>query len=143
MNCQKRRLTFQIEQKLVVDMVAAALCVELMVGAVAAQTPIAEATRARVRALQASRSAIETILVDGTMIRGRIITADDDSFTMGEEKTNREVGLRYAQVLEVKKRSWLSGNTKAGIAAAVVGGALVVLCFAPFPLGFLCQEDPS
>lgn len=142
MNCQKPRLTFQIERTLVGVMVAA-LCVELMVGATAAQAPIAEATRARVRALQASRSAIETILVDGRMIRGRIMTADDDSFTMGEEKTNRVVALRYAQVLEVKKKRGLSGNTKAGIAAAMIGGALVVLCFAPFPLGFLCQEDPS
>ena len=50
--------------------------------------------------------------------------------------------MQYAQVNEVKK-SGLSGNAKRAIALTVAGSVLAVLCFAPFPLGFLCQQDPS
>ena len=136
------QLIFKVARKLVVVIVAAALCFESTPGTAAAQAPIVEATRVRVRAVQASGSPIEITLVDGTRLRGRIIRADDDSFALSEEKTKREVPLQYAQVIEVKK-SGLSGNTKRAIALAVAGSVLVVLCFAPFPLGFLCQQDPS
>jgi hypothetical protein len=133
----------QVARKLVAVIVAFVFCLPPMLGTAAAQAPIVEATRARVRALQASGSSIEITLVEGTRLRGRIVKADDESFTIGEEKTDREVALQYAQVIDVKKSGGLSGNTKRAIAAVVVGGVLAVLCFAPFPLGFLCQPDPS
>jgi hypothetical protein len=135
-------LIFKVARKQVVVIVATALCFESMPGTAAAQAPIVEATRVRVRTVQASGSRIEITLVGGTRLRGRVIRGDDDSFTLSEEKTKREVPLQYAQVIEVKK-SGLSGNTKRAIALAVAGSVLVVLCFAPFPLGFLCQQDPS
>ena len=85
------------------------------------------------------------MLVDRTRLRGVIIGTDDDSFTIGEEKTNREMTLRYGQVLEVKR--WrgpgLSRKAQTAITFAVAGAVLLVFCAAPFPLGFLCKQDPS
>jgi hypothetical protein len=129
-------------RKLVIVIVAAVLCFEPLRETAEAQAPIVEATRARVRALHASGSATELTLVDGASLRARIIRADADSFLVKEEKTGREVLLQYAQLVEIRKTG-LPGNTKRAIAAVIIGGVLVVLCFAPFPLGFLCQEDPS
>ena len=122
--------------------IAAALFVEPLRATLQTQPPIVEATRARVRALQASNSRVEITRLDGTRLRGRIIQSDDDSLTVLEEKPSREVGLQYAQVMEIKKIR-LSSNTKTAIVAIIGGTVLAVLCFAPFPLGFLCQEDPS
>ena len=70
----------------------------------------------RVRALQASGDRIEITLVDRTILRGRIIETANDSFTICEEKTNREVALQYGQVMEVKKweGSGLSNSAKSG-----------------------------
>jgi hypothetical protein len=42
---------------------------------------------------------------------------------------NRPVELRY--------RFW------AARLAIIGGAALIVMCVAPFPFGFLCHEDPS
>ena len=36
-----------------------------------------------------------------------------------------------------------SSHARALTGVIVVGSVLLVLCAAPFPLGFLCQEDPS
>ena len=132
-------------RKLVATIIVAALWVEPLSGTAVAQAPIPEATRARVRALQASGDRIEITLVDRTILRGRIIETANDSFTIGEEKTNREVALQYGQVMEVKK--WevtgLSDSARAAIVLGVVGAVLLVFCAAPFPLGFLCKQDPS
>ena len=132
-------------RQLVVVIVSAGLCFESMPKTAAAQAPILEATRARVRALQASRDQIEITLVDRTTVRGLIIGTDDDSFTIGEEKTNRKVTLRYEQVLEVKR--WrgpgFSRKAQTAITFAVAGAVLLVFCAAPFPLGFLCKQDRS
>ena len=82
------QLVFNVARKLVVVVVAAALCFESTVEA-AAQAPIQEATRVRVRALQASGDRIEITLVDRTILRGRIIRTEDDFFTLSEEKACR------------------------------------------------------
>ena len=134
-----------IARKRVVMIIVAALCVEPLSGTAVAQAPIPEATRARVRALQASGDRIEITLVDRTILRGRIIETANDSFTIGEEKTNREVALQYGQVMEVKKweGSGLSNSARAAIVLGVVGAVLLVFCAAPFPIGFLCKQDPS
>ena len=134
-----------IARKRVVMIIVAALCIEPLSGTAVSQAPIPEATRARVRALQASGDRIEITLVDRTILRGRIIETANDSFTIGEEKTNREVALQYGQVMEVKKweGSGLSNSARAAIVLGVVGAVLLVFCAAPFPLGFLCKQDPS
>jgi hypothetical protein len=137
-------MTCRKPPKLAVLIVTAALCSDWLTGMAFAQAPI-EGTRARVRALQTSNDRIEMTLVDRTTLRGRIIATGDDSFTIGEEKTNREVTLQYRQVMEVKK--WkgpgLSRRAQTAITFAVTGAVLLVFCAAPFPLGFLCKQDPS
>jgi len=105
--------------------------------------PLPETTRARVRALQAGGSAIEVTLSDGTRFQGRVVDADDDSFGVREDTSGREVAWPYAQVSQVRKQG-LTGGKKAALIAAIIGGSvLVVLCVAPFPIGFLCRSDPS
>jgi len=125
--------------------VTAALCFQPLIEATAAQAPSAEATRARLRAFQASRDRIEITLLDGTVFRGRIVETADDSFTIGDEKTNRKITLQYGQVIGAAK--WkgpgLSNAARTVIVIGVTGAVLLVLCAAPFPLGFLCHEDPS
>jgi hypothetical protein len=104
-------------RQLVVVVVASALCVESGQATAAAQVPILEATRARVRALYVGSFAVEIRLVDGTGLQGRIIRADADAFIVKEEKTGREVPLQYDQVVEIRKTG-LPGNAKRAIAAA-------------------------
>jgi hypothetical protein len=134
-------------RKFVALVVAAALCVlgvvEPLVAKTGPQSQDAVAIKAQVRALRQSGAKAEVALPDGTRLRGRIIRVDDDSFTMREEKSRVEVAWRYAQVIEVRKKG-LSRRERAALTGALIGGSvLFVLCVAPFPLGFLCQQDPS
>lgn len=138
-------MTCRKPPKLAALIVTAALCSDSLAGMAFAQAPIEVGTRARVRALQTSNDPIEITLVDRTTLRGRIIATGDDSFAIGEEKTNREIALQYRQVMEVRK--WKgpghSRGAQTAITFAIAGAVLLVFCAAPFPLGFLCKQDPS
>ena len=123
------------------------LAVLLMVGAVSvlstrAEPPDANTLEARVRELHAKSSEVKVTLLDSTVLQGRILRVAADSFTIRQKKTGRQTAIQYAQAKEVKK-SGLSRRTKAILIPAVVGGgALLVLCAAPYPIGFLCRKDP-
>ncbi len=124
------------------------LAVLLVVGAVSvlsarAEPPNANPLEARVRELHAKSSEVRVTLLDRTVLQGRILRVEADSFTIRQRRTGEQTAIQYAQVKEVKK-SGLSRRTKALLIPAVVGGgALVVLCAAPYPIGFLCRKDPS
>jgi hypothetical protein len=132
-------------RKFVALVVAGTLCVltvaEPLLAKAQLQSQNTETTKANVRYLHARGSEIEVTLSDGTRLRGRIISVEDNSFTIKERTTGREIAWQYAQVIEVKKKR-ISGAKAALIGAIIGGGVLLVLCAAPFPLGFLCQEDP-
>jgi hypothetical protein len=107
-----------------------------------AQSQDLNALAERVRELNAQNSEVKVTLLDGSTLRGQILRAEADSFTIRQKKTAQEIALQYAQVKEVKKVGSL--RTKAIlIPAAIVGAALLVMCVAPYPIGFLCREDPS
>jgi hypothetical protein len=95
-----------------------------------------------VRELHARTSEVNVTLLDNTKLQGRILRFEPDSFTI-REKTGRQRTIQYAQAKEVRK-SGLSRRTTAILIPAVIGGsAVLVLCAAPYPIGFLCRKDPS
>lgn len=124
------------------------LAVLLVVGAVSvlsthAKPPNANTLEARVRELHAKSSEVKVTLLDRTVLQGRILRVEADSFTIRQRRTGQQTAIQYAQVKEVKK-SGLSRRAKAVLIPTVIGGgALVVLCAAPYPIGFLCRKDPS
>ena len=107
-----------------------------------AESPKANPLEARVRELHAKSSEVKVTLLDDTVLQGRILRVEADSFTIRQKKTGRQTAIQYAQAKEIRK-SGLSRRTKAILIPAVVGGgALLVLCAAPYPIGFLCRKDP-
>lgn len=124
------------------------LAVLLMVGAVfvlpaSAEPPGMDPIEARVRELHAKSSEAKVTLLDGTVLQGRIVLVGADSFTLRQKKGGRETAIRYAHVKEVQKTG-LARRTKAIlVSAAVAGSAFMVLCAAPYPIGFLCRKDPD
>jgi hypothetical protein len=98
-----------------------------------------ETIKAQARELQANQSEAKIRLADGSTVNGKIVRVEENSFTV-RPKTGPEVTLNFAQVSQVKKK----GSSKAlWIPAIAVGGTLLVLCAAPYPIGFLCRKDPS
>jgi hypothetical protein len=94
--------------------------------------------RQQVKELQAAASEVEVRLVSGTKVRGHIMWADATSFSL-RTKNGKEWTWPYSEVADVKRR----GPSWPAKLAIIGGGALAVLCFAPFPIGLLCQKDPS
>ena len=109
----------------------------------AAQSPALNAIKARVRDLHSQSAGVKVTLTDATELRGRILRLDEDAFTLQQKSPVREIVVSYTQVKEANKDS-LSRRAKAIIIPAAIGGAvLLVLCAAPYPIGFLCRKDPS
>ena len=103
-----------------------------------------DAIKARLRELHAADAAgVQIKLAGRAKVSGRILRLEADTFTIAEEKTGRERTLAYAQVTEVQKKGLSRGAKALLIPAAIGGGALLVLCVAPYPIGFLCRKDPS
>lgn len=102
-----------------------------------------DAIKARFRELRADAAEVRITLTDGAKLSGSILRLEADTFTIAQEKTGQERTMQYAQVIAVKKKG-LSHRTKAILIPTVIGGSvLLVLCVAPFPIGFLCRKDPS
>lgn len=121
----------------------ALLAVTVSILSAHAEPPSANALEARVRQLHAKSSEVKVTLLDNTVLQGRILRVEADSFTIRQVKTGRQTAVQYSQAKEVRK-SGLSRRAKAILIPAVVGGgALLVLCAAPYPIGFLCRKDPS
>jgi hypothetical protein len=120
----------------------------LVLHAVVAATPgfgrpqAADILKARAQSLQSKGGRVTVTTADKTTVRGRIVRVDEDSFTVREENSAQERVIPFARVKDVKGAS--SGRKKAIlIPAAIAGGAVLVLCAAPYPIGFLCHKDPS
>ena len=102
-----------------------------------------DAIKARFRELRADAAEVRIKLTDGSKLSGSILRLEADTFTIAQEKTGQERTLQYAQITEVKKKGLSRGTKAILIPAAIGGGALLVMCVAPFPIGFLCRKDPS
>jgi len=120
-----------------------AVMVAMTVSSVGAQPADVNAVKARVRDLHARSSEVKVTMTDGATIRGRILRLDEDAFTLQQKNPAGEVAISYARVKEVGKAG-MSRRTKAILIPAIIGGGvLLVLCAAPYPIGYLCRKDPS
>lgn len=107
------------------------------------QTDSPQRLKALVQELHAKGERVIVTMPDKAEIRGTIIRIGDDSFAIRKEKSVQETLVPFAQVKQIRKAG-SSGRKKALlITAAIAGGAFLVLCAAPYPLGFLCRKDPS
>jgi flagellar biosynthesis/type III secretory pathway ATPase len=64
-------------------------------------------------------------LRDGGEVKGYISQADQDKFTIINEKTSQRSDIAYSEVKKVKGRGGLSKGAKIGIFAAIGAGAIV------------------
>ncbi len=105
-----------------------------------AQTPSAIAsTKEQVRLLHAKSARVQITVQPGTRLRGKIVQVADETFVLRLDSAQEQT-LEYARVIEIRKK----GISKWVLVPAVVGGAaFLVLCAAPYPVGFLCHRDPS
>lgn len=105
-----------------------------------AQTPSAIAsTKEQVRVLHAKSARVQITITPGTTLRGKIVHVANETFVV-RQNSAQEQTLENARVIQIRKQ----GIRKSVLVPAVVGGAvLVVLCAAPYPIGFLCRRDPS
>jgi sRNA-binding regulator protein Hfq len=76
--------------------------------------------------LDNQKARVKIKLRNGEELKGRIDQADDDTFTITQDKTGKKVQLAYSEVAEVKGRG-MGTFTKIGI---VVGIAAVVVLVA-------------
>ena len=72
------------------------------------------------------KARVKIKLGNGEELKGRIDQADDDTFTLTQDKTGKKIQLAYSEVAEVKGRG-MGTFTKIGI---VVGVAAVVVAIA-------------
>jgi len=113
----------------------------LLPGIAWSDTP--ERLKARVRELQTKGAEATVTTLDKAVIRGRIVRVAEDSFAIQDARNNQETVVPFARLKDVRKGG-SSGHKKAIlIPVAIVGGLVVVLCAAPYPIGFLCHKDPS
>jgi len=91
------------------------------------------------RGLQAKMVQVRVDIADGTRFEGLIVQVTDDAFVLrqqpGQDRTIPFSTVRALKKKGIRKKVWVP---------LVVGGAVVVaLCAAPYPIGFLCRQDPS
>ena len=101
----------------------------LFSSAVSGQTRATDvaAIRARARDLHDKMAQVQVDLADGVRLAGQIVHVQDDA-------------IPYGTVRSLKKK----GIPKKLLIPLIVGGSVVVaLCVAPYPIGFLCRQDPS
>jgi tetrahydromethanopterin S-methyltransferase subunit G len=73
------------------------------------------------------KTRVKIKLLKGGELKARIEQADDDSFTITQDKTGQKIELAYSEVDGVKGRGGLSTGAKIGI---ILGVAVVVVAIA-------------
>ena len=97
------------------------------------------ATKEHIRVLHAKSAQVEVTVTPGKTLRGKIMQVANETFVV-RQKAGAEETVEYAQVIRIKKQ----GVRKSLLVPAAIGGAaVVILCVAPYPIGFLCRRDPS
>ncbi len=72
------------------------------------------------------KTRVKVKLRNGRELKGRIERANDNGFTITEEKTGKETELAYSEVQKVSGRG-LGKGAKFGIAAAIAVGVLAII----------------
>jgi hypothetical protein len=100
-----------------------------------------DAVRSRVHELHSKGSEVQVSLADGTSVRGQIIRIEPDSFLL-RQKSAKEAVVPFAKVADVREQGGRLRKTL-WVPLVIGVGALLALCVAPYPIGFLCRSDPS
>ena len=91
------------------------------------------------------KTKVKVKLQTGEKLKGRIDGADDNGFTVTEDKTNKQIQMSYAEVQEVKGRGGLSTPVKIAIVAGIAIGVLAIIAvvavktFDPFSGGITAR----
>jgi hypothetical protein len=105
-----------------------------------APEPSASTLREQARDWNIRAEPVIVSLSTGKTLKGRIVQVDSEAFLL-RQKNGPDTTVQYASVTRIRKQG---GVRKAILIPAIVGGAaVVVLCAAPYPIGFLCRRDPS
>lgn len=74
-----------------------------------------------------AKAKVEAKLRDSTTLKGYVGSADEDSFSLVDEKTSTPRNILYVDVDRIKRRGGgLSAGAWIGIAAAAAGGAILI-----------------
>jgi sRNA-binding regulator protein Hfq len=79
------------------------------------------------RRVTQKKAKVKVKLLNGEELKGRIDQADENGFTITQDKTNKQIQMPYADVKEVKGRGGLSTAAKIGIIAAIAVGVLAIV----------------
>jgi hypothetical protein len=135
-------MTFHIRQKNLAVLLIAALWVLTTTHPALAQQSAAAVTKIReqVQRLNAKAAQVRVTLATGGTLNGHIVQVDNETFIL-RQKAGPDMTVQYAAVTRIQKQG---RGKKAILIPAIIGGAaVVVLCVAPYPIGFLCRRDPS
>jgi small nuclear ribonucleoprotein (snRNP)-like protein len=73
------------------------------------------------------KTKVKVKLRTGDELKGRIEQADDNGFTITQDKTQKQVQIAYGDVEKVSGRGGLSTAAKIGIIAAIAVGVLAIV----------------
>jgi hypothetical protein len=73
------------------------------------------------------KSKVKVKLRTGDELKGRIEQADENGFTLTQDKTQKQVQIAYGDVVKVSGRGGLSTAAKIGIIAAIAVGVLAIV----------------
>ena len=77
--------------------------------------------------LASKKTKVKVKLRTGNELKGRIEQADENGFTLTQDKTNSEVKISYADVEKVSGRGGLSTAARIGIIAGIAVGVLAIV----------------
>jgi hypothetical protein len=133
-------MIFTNRQKALAIVSATVLWCLTIAPAAQAQAPAAAARlEEQARDLSAKGAQARVTLTTGRTLRGQIVRVERETLVL-RPKGGADETVQYAMVKRIQKQG---GVRKAILIPAIVGGAALVLCAAPYPIGFLCRRDPS
>jgi small nuclear ribonucleoprotein (snRNP)-like protein len=92
----------------------------------------AEKVRSKVHErLENGKKAVVVKKVDGTEIKGELVSADTDSFTVVEAGSGRNTVLLFKDVSKIKGQGWPTSG-KIAVATGAAAGATLLILYAAF-----------
>lgn len=85
-----------------------------------------------------SKAKVDVTLRDTTKLKGYIGSADDDSFSLVDEKSGASRDIMFIDVDRIKKRGGLSSGALIGIVAGAAGAAILIGI-----ISARCQNEPG
>ena len=81
--------------------------------------------------LATGKKAVVVKRVDGTKIKGELVSADTDSFTVAEAGSGGNTVLLFKDVMKIKGQGWPTSG-KIALATGVAAGATLLVLYAAF-----------